>query len=330
MMIMKKIVKVNNGLVKLEYQGVSNLEELKVFVNEKADKYRGIVVTQETIKGCEETLEELKPIRTDFKKVRANVNSQMKSLTGTELEKYDSITKILDEVIKPIETGLEVFAEEKRIAKLEAKKTQFAQHIIAVNAELESLPLPLFYELPIVTFSDDWANKSENAITQILLDTAEQIKKDMSAKNDRIDLVKTHCKLLQQEWGLDGDINWLYLKKEIYEDNWKAKLEEMASHQQEQEFQVKEKERVRIEREEEAKRKEIERKHLQEMQVKEKEIEVIKEQVAEVKQVVIPASENKKEFKVRIDCVLSAESFEQIEVFIKSVIITDKIAIKQL
>ena len=82
--------------------------------------------------------------------------------------------------------------------------------------------------------------------------------------------------------------------------------------------------------EEEAKRKEIEKKHLQEMQVKEKEIEIIKEQVAEVKQVAIPASDNKKEFKVRIDCVLSAESFEQIEAFIKSVIITDKIAVKQL
>lgn len=323
-------MKVENGLVELKFNGVKNLQTIGKMVRETAEKYRGIAVTEDTLKGCKETLEEIKPVRADIKKVRASVNKELTALVKGQLQEIDDITNILTEVIEPIEQGIEHFAEQQRVAKLEAKKTQFAQHIIAVNAELESLPLPLFYELSIITFSDDWANKSENAITQILLDTAEQIKKDISAKNDRIDLIKSHCKLLQQEWDLDGDINWLYLKKEVYEDNWKAKLEEMASHQQEQEFQVKEKERLRIEREEEAKRKEIEKKHLQEMQVKEKEIEVIKEQVAEVKQVVIPASDNKKEFKVRIDCVLSAESFEQIEAFIKSVIITDKIAVKQL
>lgn len=316
-------MKVENGLVELKFNGVKNLQTIGKLVRETAEKYKGIVVTEETLKDCKETLEEIKPVRADIKKVRASVNKELTALVKGQLQEIDDITNILTEVIEPIEQGIEYFAEQQRTAKLEAKKAQFAQHIIAINTEFESLPLPLFYELPVVTFSDDWVNKSENAITQILLDTAEQIKKDIAAKNDRIDLIKSHCKLLQQEWGLDGDINWLYLKKEVYEDNWKSKLEEMASYQQEQEFQVKEKERLRVEREEKAKMEEIEKKHQEEVQI-------IKEQFEEVKQVELPASENKKDFKIRIDCVLSAESFERIETFIKSVIKTDKIAIKQL
>lgn len=310
-------MKVENGLVELKFNGVKNLQTIGKLVRETAEKHKGIVVTEETLKDCKETLEEIKPVRADIKKVRASVNKELTALVKGQLQEIDDITNILTEVIEPIEQGIEYFTEQQRTAKLEAKKAKFSEHILAVNAQLKSLSMPLFYELPIVTFSDDWVNKSEDAILQILLDTAEQIKKDIAAKNDRIDLIKSHCKLLQQEWVLDGDINWLYLKKEIYEDNWKPKLEEMASYQQEQEFQVKEKEKVRIEREEETKRIEIERKHQQEIQV-------IKEQVE------IPASENKKDFKIRIDCVLSAESFEQIETFIKSVIKTDKIAIKQL
>ena len=64
-----------------------------------------------------------------------------------------------------------------------------------------------------------------------------------------------------------------------------------VSYQQEQELQVKEKERLRTEREEKAKRKELEKKH-------QEEIQVIKEQVSEVKQVEIPASDSKKDFKI--------------------------------
>lgn len=312
-------MKIENGVVELKYNGIKNLETIGKIVREKAEKYKGIVVTDDNLKESKETLEEIKPVRTDIKKIRAEVNKELTALVKNKLSEIDNITTILDEVIIPIEKGIEFFTEQQRNAKLEAKKKQFTQHINAVNAELESLALPLFYELPKVEFLEDWASKSEKAITQILLDTAEEIKKEISVKNDRIDLVKTHCKLLQQEWGLDGDINWIYLKKEIYEDNWKSKLEEMASYQQEQEFQVKEKERVKIEREEEAKRKEVEIKHQQE-------IKIIKEQLIE-----IPASSNNnKEFKLRIDCVLSAESFEEIEKYIKSVLITDKIVIKQL
>src|SRR5574344_945934 len=245
-------MKVENGLIELKFNGVKNLQTIGKLVRETAEKYKGIVVTEDTLKDCKETLEEIKPVRADIKKVRASVNKELTTLVKGRLQEIDDITNILTEVIEPIEQGIEYFMEQQRTAKLEAKKAQFAQHIIAINTELESFPMPLFYELPVVTFLDDWVNKSENAITQILLDAAEQIKKDIAAKNDRIDLIKSHCKLLQQEWGLDGDINWLYLKKEIYEDNWKAKLEEMASYQQEQEFQVKEKERLRVEREEKA------------------------------------------------------------------------------
>lgn len=323
-------MKVENGIVELKFNGVKNLQTIGKLVRETAEKYKGIAVTEDTLKECKETLEEIKPVRADIKKVRASVNKELTALVKGQLQEIDNITNILTEVIEPIENGIEFFEEQKRRAKIEFKKNKYLPLIQQINEELKKEELPYFYNLNLLEWKDEMANKSEIALQADFKEFYEFQIKDINSKKDRINLIIAQCKLLQLEWGLETEINWQYLRNDLYSDNWKQKLEDLAAHQQTQEFQIKENERLKIEREEEAKIREIERKHLQEIQVKEKEIEVIKEQVAEVKQVVIPASDNKKDFKVRIDCVLSAENFEQIEAFIKSVIITDKIAIKQL
>lgn len=323
-------MKVENGLVELKFNGVKNLQTIGEMVREKAEKYRGIVVTEDTLKECKETLEEIKPVRADIKKVRASVNKELTALVKGQLQEIDNITNILTEVIEPIENGIEFFEEQKRMAKIEMKKNKYLPLIQKINEELKKEELPYFYNLNLLEWKDEMANKSEIALQTDFIEFYELQIKDINSKKDRIKLIVAQCKLLQLEWSLETDINWQYLRSDIYLDNWIEKLEDLAAHQQTQEMQIKENEKLRIEKEEEEKRKEIERKHQQEMQVKEKEIEVIKEQVAEVKQVVIPASDNKKEFKVRIDCVLSAESFEQIETFIKSAIITDKIIVSEI
>lgn len=187
-----------------------------------------------------------------------------------------------------------------------------------INEELKKEELPYFYNLNLLEWKDEMANKSEIALQADFKEFYEFQIKDINSKKDRINLIIAQCKLLQLEWGLETEINWQYLRSDLYLDNWKQKLEDLAAHQQTQELQIKENEKLRIEREEEAKIRETERKHLQETQV------------AEVKQVEIPASDNKKDFKIRIDCVLSAESFEQIETFIKSVIKTDKIIVSEI
>ena len=310
-------MKVENGLVELKFNGVKNLKIIEEMIKEKAEKYKGIAVTEDTLKECKETLEEIKPVRADIKKVRASVNKELTALVKGQLQEIDNITNILTEVIEPKENGIEFFEEQKRTAKIEMKKNKYIPLINEINEELKKEELPYFYNLNLLEWKDEMANKSEIALQADFREFYEFQIKDINSKKDRVKLIKSHCKLLQLEWGLETEINWQYLRNDIYLDDWDKKLEDLAAHQQTQELQIKENEKLRIEKEEEAKRKDLE-------------IQVIKEQAAEVKQVEIPASASEKDFKIRIDCVLSAESFEQIETFIKSVIKTDKISIKEI
>ena len=58
-------VKILQGSTSLVYEGITNLEELKVFAEEKASKYKNIVVTDENVKECELQIKEITPYRTD-------------------------------------------------------------------------------------------------------------------------------------------------------------------------------------------------------------------------------------------------------------------------
>ena len=286
-------MKVENGLVELKFNGVKNLQIIGKMVRETAEKYKGIVVTEETIKDCKTTLEEIKPIRADIKKVRASVNKELTALVKGQLQEIDNITNILTEVIEPIENGIEFFEEQKRIAKIEAKKNKYIPLINEINEELKKEELPYFYNLNLLEWKDEMANKSEIALQADFREFYEFQIKDINSKKDRVKLILSQCKLLQLEWGLETEINWQYLRNDIYLDDWDKKLEDLAAHQQTQELQIKENEKLKIEREENSKIEELEKKHQQE-------IKIIKEQAIEVKQVEIPASDSKKDFKIRI------------------------------
>ena len=100
-------VKILQGSTSLVYEGITNLEELKVFAEEKASKYKNIVVTDENIKECETQIKEITPYRTDIKKFRATVNKNLKTKLEEQLKQIDDITNIFTEVIEPVTTKIE-------------------------------------------------------------------------------------------------------------------------------------------------------------------------------------------------------------------------------
>src|SRR5574344_106135 len=88
------VMKVENGLVELKFNGVKNLKIIEEMIKEKAEKYKGIAVTEDTLKECKETLEEIKPVRADIKKVRVTVNKELTALIKGQLQEIDNITNI--------------------------------------------------------------------------------------------------------------------------------------------------------------------------------------------------------------------------------------------
>ena len=112
--------------------------------------------------------------------------------------------------------------------------------------------------------------------------------------------------MLKSQYDLKTNVSWEYLRERVYLDNYKELLEDMAQMQVEKEIEV-------IEKHEE---------------VKELEKEVEKELV-KIDAISHPRikTDDLKEFKVRIDCVLEGISEEEIQERILKMFATDKIKV---
>ena len=302
-------IKILQGSTNLVYEGITNLAELKEFAEEKASKYKNIVVTDENVKECETQIKEIIPYRTDIKKFRATVNKNLKVKLDEQLKQIDDITSIFTEVIEPVTSKIEEYKELKRIEKLEKKKEIFRERLEEINKDLESVNKNLFHtQVELLEFKEEWVNKKDKDIEIII--ESEVINRNNLIKSftERVENVKTYCELLKNQYDLKTSISWEFLRDIIYSDNYKEELERMAQMQVEKEVEI-------IEVHEEIK--EVE-KEFEEIKKIEKVQEILK-------------NENIKEFKVKIQTVIKAESEEilknKINEFLLKEFGTDKIKI---
>ncbi len=294
-------VKILQGNTSLIYEGITNLEELKVFAEEKASKYKNIVVTDKNVKECELQIKEITPYRTDIKKFRATVNKNLEAKLKEQLKQIDDITKIFTEVIEPVTTKIEEYKETQRQLKLSNKKSLFSDRINSINTDLEMVNQNLFFaKIDLVEFKEEWANKKDKDIEVIIDTEVNNRNNQVKALTERLENVKTYCELLKSQYDLKTNVSWEYLRERVYLDNYKEFLEDIAQMQVEKEIEV-------IEKHEE---------------VKELEKEVVKEVIVEK-----VSKEDLKEFKVRIDCVLEGISEEEIQERILKMFATDKIKV---
>ena len=300
-------VKILQGNTSLVYEGITNLEELRLFAEEKASKYKNIVVTDENVKECETQIKEITPYRTDIKKFRATVNKNLKTKLEEQLKQIDDITNIFTEVIEPVTTKIEEYKETQRQLKISNKKALFSDRINSINTDLELVNQNLFFaKIDLVEFKEEWANKKDKDIEVIIDTEVNNRNNQVKALTERLENVKTYCELLKSQYDLKTNVSWEYLRERVYLDNYKELLEDMAQMQVEKEIEV-------IEKHEE---------------VKELEKEVEKELV-KIDAVSHPRikTDDLKEFKVRIDCVLEGISEEEIQERILKMFATDKIKV---
>lgn len=254
-------IAIKEGQTALQVLSVINLEEVHKKLDAELDIYKNYIVTEQTEKQDKETLESLKTLRKPVKDLRAKVNKELKAITENELKKIDDITAKLDAVIKPIESGLDIFAEERRLKKRAYKDEKFISVITDINNTIESIDIP-FLTLEQVTFNEEWYNMADDKIMFALDDILKNTLDKIQTAKDRIELMTMYAAGIKEQYLLKSEID-IYFKGQLYSlpvAELKEMIEEKAVEQHKIENVVIEKvqEEIKINKEVEEKNKVVE------------------------------------------------------------------------
>lgn len=110
----------------------ANFEEVKDSLNQSLEKYKGIIVTEETLQDCKKTQQDLSKIRNTVETFRKSVKKDMEAPIKEFEGKCKELVGLIGEVEKPIKEGITIFdnkrREEKRNKAVEFIKEAVVKH----------------------------------------------------------------------------------------------------------------------------------------------------------------------------------------------------------
>ena len=109
-----------------------NFDEVKLSLNDTMSKYRGIVVTEESLRKCKVTQKDLARLRNSIDSYRKNVKKEMEKPIREFESQCRELIKLISEVEKPIKDGIKIYddkrREEKRLKAIEYIKESIKNH----------------------------------------------------------------------------------------------------------------------------------------------------------------------------------------------------------
>ena len=110
----------------------ANFDEVKESLNQSLEKYKGIIVTEETLQDCKKTQQDLSKVKNGIETFRKSVKKEMEVPIKEFEAKCKELVGLIGEVEQPIKDGITVFdnkrREEKRTKALEFIKDAVAKH----------------------------------------------------------------------------------------------------------------------------------------------------------------------------------------------------------
>lgn len=107
-----------------------NFDEVNKALDETLTKYEGLVVTEETLKGCKTAQKELASLRTEVDNTRKSIKKKM----SEPIAKFEDMCKYLIEKIEkveaPIKDGIKVFDDQKKEEKRKAAQIIIAEEVL--------------------------------------------------------------------------------------------------------------------------------------------------------------------------------------------------------
>lgn len=101
----------------------ANFEEVKESLNQSLEKYKGIIVTEESLQDCKKTQKDLSKVKNGIETFRKSVKKDMEVPIKEFEAKCKELVSLIGEVEKPIKDGIVVYDNKRREEKKQQAET---------------------------------------------------------------------------------------------------------------------------------------------------------------------------------------------------------------
>lgn len=194
-----------------------NNAELAKYLEEKLEKYNGLIVTEDNLKEMKSVLKEIVSIRTKLTRFGADKKRELKIPYNTFTSELEQVLAVVSRVENPIANQIGEFEQREML-----KRKDFVLNTIAEKSQ--ALGIREEYANRVLPNPKWWENKTAKmsdvalAIDEMVKNVLEQQQNDDDLKRmqaEKVEMIKMKIDLFNQNYALDTPIQYEEIKHRV-------------------------------------------------------------------------------------------------------------------
>lgn len=187
-----------------------NNAELAKYLEEKLEKYNGLVVTEDNLKEMKSVLKEIVSIRTKLTRFGTDKKRELKIPYNTFTAELEQLLAVVSRVENPIANQINEFKQQEMLKRKETVLNM-------VEDKAQSLGVKEEYKNRVIPNPKWWENKTAKmsdvalAIDEMVKNVLEQQQNDDDLKRmqaEKVEMIKMKIDLFNQNYALDTPIQY--------------------------------------------------------------------------------------------------------------------------
>lgn len=194
-----------------------NNAELAKYLEEKLEKYNGLVVTEDNLKEMKSVLKEIVSIRTKLTRFGTDKKRELKIPYNTFTAELEQVLSVVSRVENPIVNQINEFEQQEMLKRKETVLNM-------VEDKAQSLGVREEYKNRVIPNPKWWENKTAKmsdvalAIDEMVKNVLEQQQNDDDLKRmqaEKVEMIKMKIDLFNQNYALDTPIQYEEIKYRV-------------------------------------------------------------------------------------------------------------------
>lgn len=194
-----------------------NNTELAKYLEEKLEKYNGLVVTEDNLKEMKSVLKEIVSIRTKLTRFGTDKKRELKIPYNTFTAELEQVLAVVSRVENPIANQINEFEQQEMLKRKETVLNM-------VEDKAQSLGVREEYKNRVIPNPKWWENKTAKmsdvalAIDEMVKNVLEQQQNDDDLKRmqaEKVEMIKMKIDLFNQNYALDTPIQYEEIKYRV-------------------------------------------------------------------------------------------------------------------